>query len=528
MKKLLALLLALVMVFSLVACNNDKKDDDDCKHKDKDGDGICDKCDADMDDVEDEGGLKGSVLTAAIMAQLETAKSVKADFTYELDATVKSWTKWDDYGNEVTPYQETMSTKATITGSAVFSLTDTGFNAQITLNLSADQDGETMTQVQELYIIDGYVYTYNEYAGAYEKEELHMDEIDMAEIEAMLGTALEGVEIDTTAMAEATDKLLAPIIKAMSIEDGKGGSYTFKGKKLVNDFVAYINNLDFNTAKVSKVVNDVLALVDKELTVSAILDEAERVLGLTVNQLLNETDEALTKEYKTTIQGIFDDVMANEEILLIIENALVASGYSETEAKEQIEAIKALKIADLLTQAGVGDYVIWDLIASEAFGSGAPTKAEFFDQIESILNLTIAEFEDMIGEEIFTEIKETIGTLVVDELELSADLKLNKGNTINKLMYKGKAAFSVSIPWETDETKTNSVTASMNYTVNVHSVSDKTVSIALPAGAKILENLPYADLYVDGEYVGYVSVYMYSSQVEVYMYYYDYEVAEIS
>ena len=60
------------------------------------------------------------------MAQLETAKSVKADFTYELDATVKSWSRWDDYGNEVTPYQETTSAKATITGSGTIMYTTDG------------------------------------------------------------------------------------------------------------------------------------------------------------------------------------------------------------------------------------------------------------------------------------------------------------------------------------------------------------------------------------------------------------------
>ena len=53
MKKLLALLLALVMAFSLVACNKDD-DDDDCRHKDKDDDGYCDKCDEEMEEEEDE------------------------------------------------------------------------------------------------------------------------------------------------------------------------------------------------------------------------------------------------------------------------------------------------------------------------------------------------------------------------------------------------------------------------------------------------------------------------------------------
>lgn len=528
MKKLLALLLALVMVFSLVACNNDKDNDDDCKHKDKDGDGICDKCDADMDEDED-GGLTGSALAAAVMAQLETAKSLKADFTYELEAVAKNWTRWDDEGNEITPVQETQNMKAVINGSFVFTLNDNGGAMQINLTMTAETDGEQTTQEQNIYIIDGYAYTYNQYADAYEKEYIG-DEVDMEEIEAMLGTALEGVDIQINEkdVAKVADQLLEPIIKGMSIEDGKGGSYTFKGKKLVNDFVAYINNVDVNTTKISKIVNDVLALVDKDLTVNSVLGEAERVLGLTVKQLVAELDTAINEEFETTLQGIYDEIVANENVLAIIENVLVAEGAGEEEIAEIMSQIKALKISDLLSQTGVENVVIWDLLASEMFGEGGPTKSDFFAQIKSILDLSVADFEDMIGDEIFSDIKDTIGTLAVDELEVSVDLKLNKNNSVNKVMYKGKAAFSVDTPWWYDETKRNEVDASMNYTVNIHSVSDKAVEVTLPAGAKIIENLPHADLYINDEYVGYVDVYMYGSQVEVYMYYYDYEVADIN
>ena len=43
-KRILMIFLALSLVFTLIACGGDK----DCKHADKDGDGVCDKCDEDM------------------------------------------------------------------------------------------------------------------------------------------------------------------------------------------------------------------------------------------------------------------------------------------------------------------------------------------------------------------------------------------------------------------------------------------------------------------------------------------------
>ena len=129
MKKLLILILTLLMVFSLASCTGrcEKKG-----HKDKNTDGICDRCDAHIDGEHNvhtdsdangycdgcnalyisygDNNVVGKILRKSLEKQFEEAKSMNITLEYESEIKNNSWDSYyDDDDSEISVPKEEAS-----------------------------------------------------------------------------------------------------------------------------------------------------------------------------------------------------------------------------------------------------------------------------------------------------------------------------------------------------------------------------------------------------------------------------------
>lgn len=479
MKKLTALFLAVIMLLSFVSCNIGK-----CIHADSDGDGVCDKCGEKIDPE----AIDGAELSAKILSQLEASQTFKADF--KLDFNLFGNIYYEVYGSHE-PEMAKTATLNSISGEVTLTKREGGFDAKFSLDTTYyvtvnDSSKESKYSHLYAYFIDGVLYT-----SVNDKIFVRADEANTEKINGFLKTLFAGVEFDPDKTAEMAQELAEKLIEKMNIKSGKGGLASFNGKALSNDFISYVKRLDMDSTTVEKVIDDILALVDKKLTAQTVIAELERVCGLTVNEALTELDARLSEKYNTTLQDIYDDVLANEKIVFVIKTALTESGMSEEQAQAQINILKTVNIRDFVTAADIGNETVYDLIVSAvrgiAVGSGAaadvilPAKEELFAVIREYISLSLGEFETATGLNIFSSVK-ALEKLTVNSLGASLDLDLTDENEIEKLSFTANANFGLSydssVAGKTDELE---ITARAVF--NISSFEKTPEDISLPSGS---------------------------------------------
>ena len=487
MKKLLALILALAMLTALCACapipcshvdlntdgicdlcqeeletvcdtcvdeNEDGVCDNcgeeiPCEHVDEANDGICDKCGATVERTPPV--LTGVVLTSAVIEQLEAAASMELKIEVVAKDEYKNYYMWDDEAPELSEYKGEQQATITATvsrdadGNVAFKLIGEAKDYSLSDDEIVDNP-EYDTSAVELYFVDNTMYLYDEDLDAYLKTSYEgaMEELGMAAetFEAML----EGVELSE----EETGELLAAIgdsvIAALNIESGKG-SVSIDLADDVNELLAYFAEIDTATDTLGGLLNDALALVDEELTIEALLDEVEGVAGLTISEALEAIDAWLTEEYETTLQGVYDTIVAEPRFAVLFANIYLERNPEATEddIAAALDEVKAFKIADFITEQEMGEVVLYDfiLMATGAASEDAPTCEEFFATVDSIVAMTFDQlsenmemefpFAEMAGVEIlqlkagyevefspFFEIVKVNGSFVI-EVETEAD-----------------------------------------------------------------------------------------------------------
>ena len=479
MRKTAALLLAVIMLFSFVSCNVGA-----CKHTDADGDGVCDKC----GEKTDPEAIDGAELSAKILSQLEVSQTFKADF--KLDFNLFGNIYYEVYGS-TEPEMAKTATLNSVSGEVTLTKREGGFDAKfaleteygVTVNGSAK---ESKSSHLYAYFIDGVLYT-----SVDDKVFVRADEANTEKINDFFRTLLAGVEFDPDKTAEMAEELARKLIEEMNIKSGNGGIASFSLKALANDFISYIKRLDMENTTVEKVIDDILALTDKNLTAQTVITELERVCSLTVNEALTELDARLTEEYNTTLQDIYDDIFANEKIVFVIKTALTESGMSEEQAQAQINILKTVNIRDFITAADIGHETVYDLIVSAVreitVGSGAaadvilPTKEELFAAIREYISLSLGEFEAATGLTVFSSLK-AFEDVTVNSLGASLDLDLTDENEIEKLAFVANANFELSydssVAGKTDELE---ITARAVF--NISSIEKTPEDISLPSGS---------------------------------------------
>ncbi len=451
------------MVFSLVACG---KDDDD----NKGGNGPT---------------VDAGKLSSAVIAQLAAANSMKIDVSGTLLMESSTWGDHSDGAvtpstptptSSTEPTQSTRKVEATFTGSMLVVKTATSINAkaEISVNATSDYNGEEDVEsyTYSFYFIDGVLYEYNKDANIC----TILETLDEEEAAVVLEALSSIMSVDSTTAQGAVNKLLEVFIKALNIKDGVGGSLTIDVKKTVDSIKAFISTLSTDT-KASEVLDFVIGIVNKDITTAKLIDELEALTALTVKEALQKIDKWLTDNYGTTIQKIFDEAIADEAIGALLEEAFGISA----------EDLKGIKIYDILDEAELSNFVLWDLISMYTFGDDTPTHADFFAEIRNMAGYTLGEIGDtFIGEgameDIITDIKEIASYITVDKLDTTLSVELNANNSINKIIFNINSDVTVHNP-SSHTGKVDSAKTVSNVTVTVHSIGNTSEVIALPEGA---------------------------------------------
>lgn len=515
MKKLIALLIALSMVFMFVACQTPPDNEPCTTHVDTNSDGKCDNCQENMtpeNPPENPPEITGLILSNALLSQFENAKSMKIDFTldaviesdewyYGYDETTEDYTKAE---NE-TDYQDNQIKITIVTSKNSDGTYNAKIDATVKMREDASAEYDTITEATVAYILGNEVYTYDEDLGGYIKGETE----NLGQITDMLTALTDGVEFSTDEENELLTELGDLLIATFDIKDYKG-SISFDAKEKAEELIAYLAALDLEKDKVSDVLDDALALIDEGLTTAKLLTELERVAGLTVNEAIAEIDAWLTENYETTLQGIYDTIINDENTVTIIENyfeAMYSQGTgelpegAEAEIAAVIDELKAFKLADTIEDAGIGEITLYDLIIttiSNGDTEGAPTCDQMFDQIEAIFAMTLGEFfETAMEMPVFTMAKTVASGLTVNELNGKLDINFKGLFNIDSV----EGVFNLDVVSEMPsevENKSNVFDIDLSVGFKVYEISDNTVEIAIPSSSVILPDI-FKDYYNYGE-----------------------------
>ncbi len=512
MKKLITLLLVLVLSFSLFAsCKKKQESTPESTGTPTTSETAPESKPESKPESTTQTPALGESLAAALAAQVKAANSMKIELHADVIQEESRWDvsysqEVDENGNpigEPTPVYEKEDYYMEIHADVVVLLSKDadGLDASVTISGTERYDEteelEAVPEMTPVYIIDNDVYVINYNVGGYVKQAEPSDML--AQLTAMANGEIISAE-DEALLFGAIGEIVATVFE---VKDGKG-SISIDAKPAIVGALDYIKALDLDTKKVGDLVNDVLAVVDPTLKIADLLVEVKRVAGLTVNQALAEIDAFLTKNYATTLQGIYDELVADDELLAMV---LQFAGAPADQMTEIMAQIKAMKIADMIEAEGMGDVVLYDMfIMMTGETEGAPNIDDFFGMIDSILAMTLAEF-DANFEAIFAPMQMMASFITVNALDAKMDVAFTNVLSIDYATVDVNVDFAVDMPSE-KAGETDHVAMKMDLLVKVSEISGQTLAIAIP------EELPVYDFLATGHYdfatedmKGYLSIY---------------------
>ena len=519
MKKFLIFVFALIMALSLVACQNevctehkDENSDGICDvceteipvehtvHKDENTDGLCDECKAIFINYESPT-VVGTLLKNSVEKQFTEAKSFKVDIDFSFIYSQKY-----SYMEENTAVREDEYMEGIADIDIWVTEGEKYDNAKITVTLKDREDPEAEFNVDNigtLYIIDGFVYE-PAIDGTFIKSELVP-----AEVQEILDQLSEIELFTEEEKNELLTSLSLEIATVFNIKDN-AGSLTIDAKPHVDSLIAYVAALNMQEDTVRKVVDDALKLASPELTAAALLTELDRIAALTVNEALVELDAWLTTNYNTTVQDIYDSLVNDPQVMAFVEQILIENGeidVTDPEQKAELDAfianIKALKIADLIANQGIGEVPLYDIIASiassEESSDGEPTyvtREVFFARINSFLNMTLAEFEEELNTPIFSTVKHYAAGLAVNKLYGRVDLNFENILVLKSIDGIIEADISYSEP-STVFGETNVMSVAGKLTFKISNISNQPLQIVIPENSTLIDSNKIDAYYYD-------------------------------
>lgn len=530
MKKLLVLVLALVMVFSLASCKTkcEKKG-----HIDEDANSVCDRCDASLvaqtphsvhtdDDANGycdgcgalfisygNNKVMGTLLRKNVEKQFTEAKSVKIEFEYSTNIVIKTWDSYydSDLEDEVI-YLETETEIEASKVEVLINKTENGFEAKITQHSTmtttyeySDEDEiytESEDYVEVFYILDGFVYK-EIGEGVYTKT---------AEVNEEIKRVLSELSASDILPADKKNELLdtfgTEVAAVLDLKDNKG-SVSIDLADKAGDFIDYVTALDFENDTVSMLINDALALVSEDLTVEAIVTELERVGALTVNEGLAELDAWLTENHNTTVQGIYDSFMNDPEIIASFKNLVfVVNGLdsSDPQINEDFDAfvaeLKEFKFADYIVENELSDVRIYDFVCLIIGIESAVTSEEFFGNVRAMLNMSLQDFDDAALEGRLYAIKNMISTIKVNALNAKVDVNFKNILEISDISASFNFAISRTAPSEF-EGKEDSMESSLTASFKIYDISNDALNIELPEDQRIVDERLIGGFFSNGD-----------------------------
>jgi len=530
MKKLLALLITLILALGmLAACGNDP-----CEvHTDGNSDGICDVCEEKLPTGGENGGESGGEsggenaggenaganqnapcthtdvdhnfvcdtckallpnnglnLVNSFMNKVESAGS----FKLELTAKVLNTTEGDP---EADPFNETTS-KLFITA-ALNKAGGIDMMVETQVLELEDKDGTPVDSGREksAFIIDGVFYNYSSMYGGYVIREMD-SEVNTEQLASIIAMLTEGMdlEIDKAELDAALTLLGEKAIATLDIKNNKGG-ISVDLKDEANAVIEYVLALTAETT-VGEVLNDVFALVDEQLTVEALIALVSDTLDLTVTEALAEIDAALTEQNGTTLQSIYDEIVADPNVVIFLKNYFTLVN-AENEEITDIDAafdevyaeITAFKLADMITEYGLGEAPLYTVLMEVVMGvptEECPTKEEFDEMLLMYPSLPITEI--LTGETTPTleDVQAMLAGITFDKL--SASLEIDFIGAFEPVTFLVSAGISATNVMADGEIVSK---ASAEFTLLLHSIYPDPIKFALPEDAAVYYDYLYND-----------------------------------
>ena len=523
MKKLFAILLALIMVFSLAAC-----DEEPCtKHTDADGNNLCDNCgatidsgdkgnapcthnDADIDGVCDICGAAvdinvqnaASILSNAVSAQMKAAKSMKVVITDKTDKVSDTWVYEGglvgaDVINSVFDWamQDTYEIDLTVTedGMVNAKIVVTVYN-KIDYRDSNDEDFEDTT-VTTMYLIGDYSYTYDAEEDIYFRAP-RQDEESSA-MEATLVALTEGVTLTDDELATFTKQLSEAFVTSFGFKDGKG-SISMDAKAQYDAIKAFFAEIDPEKDSIADVINKALAEIDPELTVNGLIDAVSEACDLTILEAYDAIDAWLTKKYETNLQELYGEIVNDPRFETVYLNTLKAQGIEDEETlnfyKEELTALKAIVLKETLsatvTEMGLAEASLYDvlmpIIMSSTLEDGEeldpesiPTKNAFFGVIKDMLALKVGEFEETVMP-LFTLINQSFENNLLEKAEFKAEVSFTEQFAISEISIVSATKTITKSPSDIIAGKTETFTEDTTFSVVVSSFSPVAIPMEAP------------------------------------------------
>lgn len=499
LKKLLTFVFGTSAALALCSCTEDKKVDIPPVEEDGNTDntgGNTDNTGGNEKPIE-PGKTAGELIVDAVEKQIEASETIT--ITVENDYYSKE-SYWYSDENKYLDIEGNTDSKVVFT---IAKMNDSyAVKAETSMTYLEDAfDKDTMsiikkpvTHTTEVYVIDGYRY-YKE-DDLYIADKIANEEFDS--ISEIIDNTIADVKIsieDKTALL----KFAADLVDQTIDVNTNKITLTSDIKPMYTAFIEYINGINGDTKTLEDLINEGLALVDPKLNVIDIIDAGVLVGKMTVNEAMTAIDEFLTENYQTTIQGVYDTVLADEKFVSAFTKLMLEEGMSQADIEAMLAQYKQIKISDLVSE--VKDIPIFELVIFAMYsypGSTAPDDSLEQVSTESTEDEDVSTIDDYVvmlkqiiamplnelDPNILENIKQIINGYDIKKLNNKIEVEFNSSYEIVKVSSLSEIDVTNTTP-SYEEGKNNILTIKGSQSVEIE-LSKETTTIALPAGAIII------------------------------------------
>lgn len=501
LKKILTFVFGTSAALALCSCTEDKTVDIPPVEEDGNTDntgGNTDNTGGNEKPIE-PGKTAGELIVDAVEKQIEASETIT--ITVENDYYSKE-SYWYSDENKYLDIEGNTDSKVVFT---IAKMNDSyAVKAETSMTYLEDAvDEDTMsiikkpvTHTTEVYVIDGYRY-YKE-DDLYIAEKIANEEFDS--ISEIIDNTIADVKIsieDKTALL----KFAADLVDQTIDVNTNKITLTSDIKPMYTALTEYINGINGDTKTLEDLINEGLALVDPKLNVIDIIDAAVIIGKMTVNEAMLAIDEFLTENYQTTIQGVYDTILADEKFVSAFTKLMLEKGMSQADIENMIAQYKQLKISDLVSE--VKDIPIFELVIFAMYsypGSIAPDDSleqvstetiededgYTIDDYAVILKQILAKPLNELNPNILENIKLIINGYDIKKLNNKIEVEFNSSYEIVKVTSLTEIDATNTTP-SYEEGKDDILIFRGNLSIDIE-LSKKKTTIALPAGAIIIND----------------------------------------
>lgn len=490
MKKLLLVLMALLLTFSLIACGDDetaptessKENKIDCAvHFDGNGDNKCDNCGEATETKKDNVGV---VLAGAVAKQFENANTLTLEVNFNLLMDKGEWLNGETLDND---YLNGIA-KFTITAAK----TENGCNIKVDADVKSKESKDGAYEIDMngtvLYVVDNMVYSYVEELDAFSTSELELENNEeIAATKAMLEQIFAGVEISQEEIDAVINQLGGALLTSFNIKENKG-SMVVDLKPTLDKLISYISAIDPETKTLGDVLNDILAHAGDDVTYNDVLLTAKGMLSMTVSEYIEFLNASLTEAYGMNINELYASIMADEQLQGVLVNVLMSTGeFDEADAKAAVAAYAALEITEMIP-AEMMDVVVYDLVMSMMAGTdedGNPMEYPTIDDLEEMargfLAMTVSDFAAFVELPIPVEAIIAIAQGVkINALNSKLDVKFQGAFQLEYIESTTTVDFVLTVPSGYAEGNNNSVAVKSTLIFKFYNISTAKTEIKAP------------------------------------------------